>query len=89
MCSRSARSCRLENACAVSSDSPVTYSLGQDSPQPATPVSSTTSAHSVEVSDRSADAWRNATVKGMCSGFEREADTREWLILGRMTHAMT
>ena len=74
MCSRSgALVPGSKNACAVSSDSPVTYSLGHDSPQPDTPVSNTTSAQSVEVSDRSADAWRNATVKGMCSGFSCEA----------------
>src|SRR5262249_48055440 len=66
---RNARSCRPKNACAVSRDSPVTYSLGQDSPQPVTPVANTTSAQRVEVSDRSADACRKATVKGICSGF--------------------
>src|SRR5262249_43929610 len=57
-----------KNACAVRNDSPVTYSLGQDSPQPLTSVSRMTSAQRVEVSDRSADACRKATAKGIRSG---------------------
>ena len=59
------------NARAVSSVSPVTYGRGHDSPLPTAPSVAIASIHTVSVSARSAEAWRNATLKGMRSSVNR------------------
>ena len=69
-------SCRATNARADSIVSPVTYGRGHDSPYPTAPRLEIASTQTLDVSERSAAACRNATLNGIRTSFTRSS--RSW-----------